>query len=158
VRFGSAAVLVAAALVLAACGGGPGDDEAQATAPPGTTAEQPGSSAPPPKVKGESPTASDLVGTWSRIGIAGLVRFGADGEFSIARNEPDLNEFPYASGTYEVNESTLALVGASGTACSWNVGLVAEEDPLHDELNAVVIEAGCGLSAGEAFTLVRIAP
>jgi hypothetical protein len=74
-------------LLLAACGGESGTS---AESLPASTSE-----AILPEIDEPAPTASQLVGTWSRIGVAAQIRLGADGTFAIDRTNLDS---PYAAG------------------------------------------------------------
>jgi hypothetical protein len=136
------------ATVLSACAGA--DNQ---TAPPTTsratnTARE--STAPVPQIEEPPPTGKSLLGTWSRIGTAGLIRFGKDGEFRVARNESDLTDAPFASGTYELDGNTVTLAGGCNSV--WEAGVA------DGELHVVVIQdQGCGLSAGLELSFVRIA-
>jgi hypothetical protein len=105
-----------------------------------------------PETDKPPPSAKDLVGTWSRIGVAGLIRFRADGEFRVARNERDLRHAPFASGTYELEGRTITFLDSTGVSVRgvWKAGLADEE------LHAVVVEDGLGLIAGSEVTFVRI--
>ncbi len=146
-------------LALTACGGGSAEDREPSASPRGTLTGQTTSVMRLPKIEGAAPTPGGLVGTWSRIGSAGLIRFGADGEFRMARNEPDLVDAPFAVGTYEVKGSTITFLSAGGGTCSgvvWEAGLSDEEDRLDEELHVASVNDGCGLTAGTELRLVRI--
>ena len=138
-------LLVSLALLPSACGG---DSNAERPASP-TTAAETSTVVPLPMVDEPPPPAGSLIGTWSRIGVAGLVRFNEEGGFRIARNTEDLLDSPYAVGTYRHDGATVELTGGCRTV--WRVGLAGDDD-----LHAVVVEEGCGISRGTVLTLARI--
>jgi hypothetical protein len=135
------------AAVLSGCAGG--DDQAASPPTTRTTNTAGESTAPVPRIEESPPTGKSLLGTWSRIGEAGLIRFGKNGEFRVARNELDLTDAPFASGTYELDGNTVTLTG--GCNSIWEAGLAG------GELHVVVVQdQGCGLSAGMELSFVRI--
>ena len=143
--------VAAMALALAGCAGG--DEEATQTAAslPETTAQEIR-----PSTEGVPPTASRLVGTWSRTGERLLVRFSADSTFALDTADPD---YPYAAGEYEVDGRTISFT-SHGPQCAdtwaWEAGLTEGEDRLDDELHIVLVEEGCGVLAGTAWTFARV--
>jgi hypothetical protein len=130
-------LLAVVALLPVACGGA---SEAGRTGPETSTL---------PAVEGPPPAPESLIGTWTRIGTAGLIRFDESGEFRIARSPNDLVEAPFALGAYRQDGARIELSG--GCSSVWVTGLTAD-----DELNVVVLEAGCGLAEATAMTLARI--
>jgi hypothetical protein len=126
---------------VSACGCGAENEANSASRPSSTTTSLPEIQEPPPTPEG-------LLGTWSRVGSAGLIRFAKSGEFRIARNEPDLLNAPYAVGTYEVAGRTITLEGGCNSV--WEAGLA------DDELHIVVVEEGCELILGQDLRFLRI--
>jgi hypothetical protein len=143
------AALTGALLLLTACGGESGSP---GTAPlPVRTSE-----AALPGIEGPPPTASQLVGTWSRIGVAAQIGLRADGTFAIDRTNLDS---PYAAGTYEFDRGLIEFTG-KGLSCpdawAWKAGITEGDDPLDDELHIVFVEGGCGVLTGVTWKLARI--
>jgi hypothetical protein len=140
-------------LVLASCGGESNKKDAQPSASSAATSTK----AVLPEIEGPPPTAGALVGTWSQIGVAVLVRFSRDATFAFDR--PNLAT-PYAKGTYEVDGRTITFT-SNGPDCVdtwvWEGGITEEEDPLDDELNIVFVEGGCKSPTGEEWKLARLA-
>lgn len=135
-----AGALASLAFLLAACGGG---EEAEPPGPATTVAA-------PPTVEGPPPTPAQLIGTWTRIGTAGLIQFTEDGEFRIARSTTELVDLPFAVGTYRLDGASIELSG--GCRSVWTTGLA------DDELHAVVVEEGCALPRGAVLQFARISP
>ena len=142
-----ALVALVIAAVLSACGGG--DDQTASPTTSTATNTAGDSTVHVPHIEEPPPTGTSLLGTWSRIGEAGLIRFGKNGEFRVARNEVGLNDAPFASGAYELDGNTVTLAGGCNSV--WEAGLA------DGELHVVVIQdQGCGLSAGMELSFVRI--
>ena len=135
------AFVAALALGVAGCGGSSDEEGTPTTASAAATAP---------------PTASRLAGTWSRIGVAGLLRIDPKGTFAIARTTFDQQ---YASGTYDVQGSTIEFKSV-GPACvgSWTgtAGVVDQKDPLDDELQIALHDDACDSPAGTIWRLSKI--
>jgi hypothetical protein len=141
-------VVLVIATMLSACAGADNETASPTTSRATTTAGE--STASVPQIEEPPPTGKSLLGTWSRIGTAGLIRFEKNGEFRVARNEADLTSAPFASGTYELDGNTVTLAGGCNSV--WEAGVS------DGELHVVVIQdKGCGLSAGLELSFVRIA-
>lgn len=149
-----AGTVASLALVLPGCGGF-GGEEAK---PPAATKEATTTGVVLPEVEEPPPTASRLVGTWSRFGMRVLFRFDSDGTFAFDRADLDN---PFARGTYELDGGTIRF-SAEGPNCtdtwSWKVGITGKGDPLDDVLHAVFVEEGCGEIAGSEWELGRVSP
>jgi hypothetical protein len=127
----------ALALVLPACGGGSAGDQAESIVTSEATGGETTTGSNLPKIEEPPPTAESLVGTWSRLGVAGLIQFSADREFRTATTELDLRDSPYAFGTYNLVGQTITLE-RSDCSSVWEAGLADEE------LHVVVVADSCG--------------